>query len=164
MSGNGNPAWTKGGPSPNPGGRARPERQAARSLAMACREAASDEEIAEWLLTIASGRWPDIRPLKADAAKPLSIAMDSGPPDGTHRMGALKMFLERRDGQPMQAVVLKAELEMRSRQLANATDAIVLDDIDPMVAGVVEAALTKSLGLLGDGNEQPIIDVVSTED
>lgn len=154
----------KPGQSGNPSGRPVPERQAARSLAAACREAASDEEVTEWLLTILDGRWPEIKALKGKDTKPLQRALESGPPDGHHRMQALKHYLERRDGMPMQAVALKAEFEMRARRLENANDSIALDDIDPAVASMVELALTKSLGLLGDGNQQPVIDVEPVED
>jgi len=141
----GNPNWVKGMKSPNPSGGAKPERMAARSLALACREAASDEEIAEWLLEIAAGRWPEIRPAKGKSSTETPLHMTE-PPDGTHRMAALKEFLLRRDGQPMQAVILKADIEARARRIENASDAIEIETDDPAVAGALEAALFKALG------------------
>lgn len=156
----GNPNWVKGGASPNPSGRTSREKLAARSLALACQAAASDEEIAEWLLVIASGRWPDIRPAsgKGKDGTPELMTM---PPDGAQRLAALKEFLLRRDGQPMQAVYLKADLEARARIVNNANDAIAIDDIDPAAAGALEQVLAKALG--AGVNPDDAIDAESTE-
>ncbi len=160
----GNPNAIKGGKSINPSGKPLAARLAAKTLAIACREAASDEEIAEWLLEIASGRWPDIRPDKPKRggnpdATPIAIDMSS-PPDGAHRMAALKEFLLRRDGQPMQSVVLKADIEARARRIDNASDAISFDDWDPIAAGALEVALTRAIG---SANTEGAIDVQSVE-
>lgn len=161
----------KGGPSTNVAGRGgRAVLSAARSLAIACQEAATDEEIAEWLLEIASGRWPAIR----DAKKPKTpsetpIQLDTNvAPSGEQRMQALKEFLLRRDGQPMQAVVLKADIEARARRIENASDAIEIESFDPNSAGVLEAALWRALGgavavALPAANIAASIDVASTE-
>lgn len=155
--------------SPNPSGKALPEKLAARSLALACQDAATDEEIAEWLLTIAiDGKWPEGRPRRG-GHKPVTTPertalVEAGPPDGGQRMAALKEFLLRRDGQPMQAVVLKADIEARARVVNNANDAIALDDIDPTAAGALELVLMKALGLgIGAANIAGAIDVDSSE-
>jgi hypothetical protein len=124
---------------------------AARSLALACQDAATDQEIAEWLLEIASGRWPDIRPKKGPDGKPLERLMES-PPDGTQRMTALKEFLLRRDGQPLQAVALKAEIEARARLIHNAEDVIDVDAIDANAARLIEDAFTKALASANVGS------------
>ncbi len=157
-----NSTWVPGMKSPNPGGIAKPDRLAARSLALACREAASDEQIAEWLLEIASGRWPEIRAAKRKSnvdGVPNVVDMTS-PPDSTHRMAALKEFLLRRDGQPMQSVVLMADIEARARRIDNASDAIDIGDWDPVAAGALEVALTRAIG---GANTTDAIDVESVE-
>lgn len=126
---------------------------AARSLALACQDAATDQEIAEWLLEIASGRWPNIRPKTGPDGKPLEKLMET-PPDGTQRMTALKEFLLRRDGQPLQAVALKAEIEARARLIHNAEDVIDVDAIDASAARLIEDAFSKALqaGVTAVGN------------
>ncbi len=165
MSGRpGNPSLVKGGASLNPSGKDRGTIVSARSLALACRDAASDEEIAQWLLEIASGRWPDIRPAvkraNVTAETPIQVDMPPSPPDGPQRMAALKEFLLRRDGQPMQAVVLKADIEARARRIENASDAIEIEAFDPAVGAALEVALTRALGA---ANIVGAIDVDSTE-
>ncbi len=154
-------SWQKGAPSPNPGGRALPTRIAARSLALVCKEAVSDEELVDILLTIASGRWPEIRPAPKNpkGETPTMIDMTS-PPDGTHRMAALKEFILRRDGQPMQSIALIADIEARARRIENASDAIELEAIDAVAAGVLEVALIKALGA---ANIEDAIDVDPAE-
>lgn len=172
MSGRpGNPNMIKGAPSTNAAGRGgRPVISAARSLAIACQEAASDEEIAEWLLEIASGRWPHIRGKKPESPSETPIKLDTNvAPSGEQRMQALKEFLLRRDGQPMQAVVLKADIEARARRIENASDAIEVEAFDANSAGVLEAALWRALGggvaavLPAAANTAPAIDVESVE-
>ncbi len=162
MASRGNPAWVKGGASPNPSGRALPERLAQRSLTIACQAAATDEEVAEWLLVIASGRWPDIRPAPKPAKGETPIAVDlTTPPDGAQRLAAFKEFILRRNGQPMQSAVLQAEILVRARALENANDAIDLDELDPIAAGAVELMLRRKL--LGEANTAGAIDVDSAE-
>ena len=158
--GPGNPNWHKGMASPNPHGPNAVTGVAKRSLALACQEAASDDEIAEWLLRIAvDGEWPEKRrkrrkrdgtieeraEVKTTDAAARMAELSQTPPDATHRVMALKMFLERRNGQPMQAIALRAELEARSRVISQANDVIDLDELDAAAATVLEAGLTRAL-------------------
>lgn len=140
----GNPNWVKG-QGPN-AGIVREQRNAARSLAIACKEAASDEQIADWLLKIAAGIDPWLN-IESPSDRPIALP---DAPDWTHRMAAFKMFLERRDGMPMQAVVLKAEVEAIQRMQVDASDAIDVDSLDPVAARALEIALT---GALSAGSE-----------
>ncbi len=168
MASRGGPNWYKGMPSPNPRGPNAVTGVAKRSLALACQEAASDDEIAEWLLRIAiDGEWPEKRKRRRGrngepeersdkAITDASVRMaelTSTPPDGTHRAMALKMFLERRNGMPMQAIALRAELEARTRVISQANDVIDLDALDAAAAGVLEAGLTRALELTVSNEE-----------
>lgn len=164
--GPGNPNWHKGMASPNPAGPNSVTGVAKRSLALACQEAASDDEIAEWLLRIAiDGEWPDKRARRRGRGGKIEERTEpteqqkrlneitSTPPDSTHRVMALKMFLERRNGQPMQAIALRAELEARTRVISQANDVIDLDELDADAALVLEAGLTRALeGVIKNAN------------
>lgn len=170
--GPGNPNWFRGMASPNPHGPNAVTGVAKKSLALACQDAASDEEIAEWLLRIAiDGEWPEkrrrrrkrdgtieereLKPGTADANAAARMAeLSITPPDSTHRVMALKMFLERRNGQPMQAIALRAELEARTRVISQANDVIDLDALDAGAALVLEAGLTRALENVVKSNEE----------
>ncbi len=147
VGGNPNPRWTPGCASPNPSGKATPDRMAARTLAMACRDAVTDEELLEWYLAIASGWWPTIRPApKGKQGKELAAALESPPSEGI-RWKALEEFSKRRNGMPMQGVVVQADLEIRSRILDNAADIIDVQALDVTAARVLEQALAGALAL-----------------
>lgn len=125
-----------------PTGLSRAARIAKRNLAIVLQEMVSEEAIGKALIAIAfEGRWP--RGLDdSDAKKILDAA-----PDGAQRMMAIKYLLERRNGMPMQSVVLQAEIEARHRTLSNADDVIDVESIDVTAARALEAALGKALAL-----------------
>lgn len=83
------------------------QRKTRAGLAKALRDVVSDEWIAGFLLGVISGEDPCARRSK------LGTKLAGGvqtPPDWTTRMKALKMFLERRDGMPMQAIHVEQEI------------------------------------------------------
>jgi len=120
--------------------------KARRGILWALEDAISDDEYAEALASIAFGQWPKRRARDGAPAKP-SGAHEAveGPPDGTHRMAAWKMIGDRKYGKPMQAVMIKAELEARSRVVENAADAIDVEALDGAAASVIESALRRAL-------------------
>lgn len=165
----------------NPTGLTRADRIAKRSLAITLREMISDETIGEALIAIAfEGRWPTHkvatggRPRVEVHPAAAGMAAMSSAPDGAQRMMALKYLLERRDGMPMQAILLKAEIDARQRTLDASGDAIDLDALDTEAAEILERSLMKALGAgnLGAGNlgaavvkpALPVIDVEPTSD
>lgn len=113
--------------------------KAQRSLALACREAASDEQVAEWLIAIAAGRDPWAK--VAGNGAPVF----SSPPDWTHRIAALKMFLERRDGAPMQSIQLRAEIDAVTRGELGGRDVIDVESLEANAQDVLRTALRRAL-------------------
>lgn len=160
-------------PNPNPTGLTTADRIAKRGLAITLREMVSDEEISEALIAIAlEGRWPTRVTYSGQRGRPghgkvevhpaaQPLAQMSSAPDGAHRMMALKFLLERRNGMPMQGVLLKAELDARSRALDAAGDVVDVDALDPRAAEILEQSLTRALG--GAKALRPIIDATSHE-
>lgn len=160
-------------PHPNPTGLTVRDRIAKRGLAITLREMVSDEEIGEALVAIAlEGRWPTRTTYSGQRGRPghgkvevhpaaQPLAAMSTTPDGAHRMMALKFLLERRNGMPMQGVLLKAEIDARTRAIDAAGDAIDLDALDTGAAELLEQALTKALG--GARATRPVIDAESYE-
>jgi hypothetical protein len=147
------PLW-KRGESGNPTGRSVRNRVAARSLAFTLREAMSDDEVARILMCLIKGEEPFP---KVDAeGKP--IAGMGGPPiDIDTRMTALKMYLDRRNGSPMQEVHIKAELEaMVAHVHTPLAELVDLERLAPAALDVLEAGLAGAL-------EAGAIDVESTE-
>ena len=111
-----NPAWKKGGASPNPHGGRKSDRIAARNLAIALRDLVGEEEIARCLRMMAAGIDPDVidpetgwPAWKSGVARKGYIPLDWG-----QRLSAWKMLLERRDGQAPQHVVIEAEVKAHS--------------------------------------------------
>lgn len=143
-------------PNPKPpsrrGGPTKQQLVQRRGLAFACRDAVSDEELVEWLLTIAvDGKWPvRSRPVhqgKAGPAKvldtdPTILAMPPGEP---MRKYAFEEFIRRRDGQPMQAVMISAEVEARKRLIDNAADVIDIAALSPSTAQTLESLLMQAI-------------------
>ncbi len=128
----------------NSRGMSRHNRLARRGLTLACRDAASDEQLVDWLLTIAiDGEWPEKR--KKPGRPPSSPVMVAPPPGESMRRYAFEEFFRRGYGMPMQAVLVKAELEARARTLDNAADAIDVGALDAGAAGILEAVLQKAL-------------------
>src|ERR1043165_1013549 len=106
----------KGRHAPKPRGLTDNKRLSNRGLAFACHEAVSDEELAEWLLTIAiEGRWPKrSRPYTQSETRhitpspdPVGVAM---PPGEGVRKYALEEFIRRRNGMPIQGIQLQAQI------------------------------------------------------
>ena len=162
--------WTKGQASPNPTGKAKPQLAAARTLAAHLREAVSDAQIGEWLLAIFAGRDPFVKVNNTDNLP----QAPSVPLDWTHRMAAMKMLLERRDGMPMQAVVLKGELEMRARAIDDAAGVIQVSTLDASARAALRRGLAHALGEPIDAESvevaptppqarQPIVEPVAVE-
>lgn len=161
------------GKTTNPTGLTRSDRIAKRGLAITLRDIVSDEEIGEALVAIAlEGRWPTHVTYSGKRGRPghgkvevtpaaQTLAAMSAAPDGSHRMMALKFLLERRNGAPMQGVLLKAELDARQRTIDAAGDVVDLDALDPAAANLLEASLTKALG---GARATRIIDVPSASD
>jgi len=148
--------------SPNPTGFATAERIAARSLAIVLREQAPPEQIGEWLLAVINGEDPP--PIGASRGKGKTKPSSAIPIvefDATHRLQALKMLLERAEGMPMQAIVLKAEIDARAHANANAGDIIDVEAIDPVAARVLEASLLAALGV--GAAARPVIDADSID-
>lgn len=147
------------------------DRIAKRGLAITLREMVSDAEIGEALVAIAlEGRWPTRVTYSGQRGRPghgkvevvpaaQPLAAMASAPDGSHRMMALKFLLERRNGMPMQGVLLKAEIDARQRTIDAAGDAIDLDALDTDAATILEQALMKSLGAVRV--VRPIIDAES---
>lgn len=150
----------------NPHGVNGPDRRARRGILWALDDALSDEEYAEALISIVFGQWP--KRTRAAGAPPKvegpREALETAP-DGTHRMQALKMIGDRKYGKPMQAIMIKAELEARSRLVENAADAIDVDALDGAAASVLEAALRRALvaGGVDESQLAGAIDAQSTE-
>lgn len=147
------------------------DRIAKRGLAIVAREMVSDEEIIGALIEIGlEGKWPTHkvptggRPRKETHPVAAPLAAMSSSPDGAHRMMAIKMLLERRNGMPMQGVLLKAEIDARTRAINAAGDAIDLDALDGGAAELLEQVLTKALGGASTSRPaRPVIDVQSSE-
>lgn len=136
-------AW-KPGQCGNPLGGVRPENRAKRNLSLALRELVSDEEIGGWLLALIAGRDPFAKKRRENAdALPSSADI---PLDWTHRMAAMRMLLERRDGMPMQAIALKAELDLHTHAVANASDRIDVTKLSDASRDALENDLRLILG------------------
>lgn len=159
----------RGGGAPKGGaqrGSTRDERLSRRGLAFACQDAVSDEELVEWLLSIAiDGRWPSrARPVQQageqyaqykEITDPTLVAM---PPGEGIRKYALEEFIRRRNGQPMQAIQIKAEVEARTRILDNADDVIDVGALDPAAALALEQVFMRALAPVSDDDDSDEID------
>ena len=73
-------------------------------LAAECAKLMADREVAVWLREVMAGRDPDARRDQEGNLAPGSIEVV---PDWTDRMRAAKMFLDRRNGLPPQAVLVE---------------------------------------------------------
>ncbi len=120
----GNPNWRKGGASPNPTGSTRTNRISTRNLAIALRELVSEEEIAMWLRMAAMGVDPDAKDRQTGepAWKSGKAVTGYTPLTWNERLTAMKMLLERRDGQAPQHVIIEAEVRAHASMHGLAVD------------------------------------------
>lgn len=115
--------------SPNPSGRALPERLAARTIAESIRDVVPGPELARILLCLASG----IDPWADDARKrpnPDGLPVAGAVPlDWTHRMAALKMLAEYGYGKPLQGVIIDAQVRQETTVREERTTVVELRDV-----------------------------------
>ena len=106
-------------------------------MALKARELVDDETLLRWLLDVFHGRDPSAP--QAKEGEPASV-LGTVPPDWSIRMKALEMFLNRRNGMPMQEIHVKAELEA----LVTAVQGPILDVIPVEELGLDELGKLES--------------------
>lgn len=149
--------WIAGRPNPNPGGKALPERLAARTIAETFRELADPIEIGRSLLALYSGIDPFARP---DAPNPDGLPTPGKVPiDMTHRMAALKMFLEYGYGKPLQGVVVDARVRQETTVREERTTVVELREVAKNSPAAREALRTIARAMLG----APVLEQVAVD-
>lgn len=141
-------SWKPGIKSPNPTGKMTlGERVAARTIAESFRELADPADIGRALLAIFSGVDPFA---KSDKANPDGLPVPGPVPiDMTHRMAALKMFLEYGYGKPLQGVVIDAQVRQETRVVEERTTVVELRTIAARDPNAREALRTIARAMLG---------------
>lgn len=99
-----------GGKPPGLGDRALPERIAARNISEAFRGLRDPMEIGRALLDVFDGKDPAKRRSKDN---PDGLPIDYLPIDMSHRLAAVKLYLEYGYGKPLQGVAIQAMVEHR---------------------------------------------------
>lgn len=150
--------WKPGIKSPNPGGKPLPERLAQRTLAETLRNMLPGEELGRALLTIAAGvdPWAEQRGKKPNPDN-LPVPGDV-PLDWTHRMAALKMYVEYAHGKPLQGVIVDAQVRQETRVVDERSASIELRELvatDP----TARAAMRQLVGAMMGRPALPVLDV-----
>lgn len=155
--------WKPGIPSPNPTGKMTlGERVAARTIAEAFRELADPVDIGRSLLAIYSGIDPFA---KVDDSNPDKLPVQGAVPiDMTHRMAALKMYLEYGYGKPLQGVVIDAQVRQQTTLREERHTVVELRELSRSSPEAREALRTIARAVLGQrtsvqveaGNAQPL--------
>lgn len=132
------------------------ERVAARTIAESFRSLADPLDIGRSLLAIYAGVDPFAKP---DAANPDKLPVPGPVPiDMTHRMAALKMYLEYGYGKPLQGVVVDAQVRQETTVREERTHVVELRTIAARDPAAREALRTIARAMLqvDAGNAQPV--------
>jgi len=164
--------WLPGMKALNPGGKTLPERMAARTIAEAFRSLADPVDIGKSLLAIFAGVDPfeERKPNPDGMPEPARVPIDM-----THRLAALKLYVEYGYGKPLQGVIVDAQVRQETRVIEERTHVVELRELasrDPAAREalrvIARAALSPAVardaervGPLADGQVHPAPELLS---